>query len=126
MANAAELTTQTVNGRRDAVEPLSVPRRRRRRSRSGGLGYAPRAGSLFLSPPKHARRRRRRGPSLRAVLMTVVILAGLGAGAYALVRNQLDDDERRPAVVAFVNAWARGDYDAYELGRLMAGVREDA
>ncbi|HEX6025809.1 MAG TPA: penicillin-binding transpeptidase domain-containing protein, partial [Solirubrobacter sp.] len=44
--------------------------------------------------------------------MTVVILAGLGAGAYALVRNQLDDDERRPAVVAFVNAWARGDYDA--------------
>ena len=44
--------------------------------------------------------------------MTVVILAGLAAGAYALVRNQLDKDERRPAVQAFTDAWAKGDYEA--------------
>ena len=44
--------------------------------------------------------------------MTVVILAGLAAGAYALVRNQLEKDERRPAVQAFTDAWAKGDYEA--------------
>ncbi len=85
---------------------------RRRRRRSGGLGYSPRAGSLFLSPPKHARRRRRRGPSLSIILVVLVVLGGLAAGAYAFVRAQLDDDERRPAVVAFTEAWERGDYDA--------------
>jgi peptidoglycan glycosyltransferase len=84
---------------------------RRRRRRSGSLGYAPRAGSLFLSPPKSARRRRRRGPSLSA-LVAIVVLAGLGAGGYALVRAQLDTDDRRAAVQQFVAAWARGDHKA--------------
>lgn len=44
--------------------------------------------------------------------MIVVVLAGIGVGGYALGRSWLDDDERRPAVVAYVEAWKRGDYDA--------------
>ena len=44
--------------------------------------------------------------------MVLVVIGGLAAGAYALVRAQLDDDERRPAVVAFTEAWERGDYEA--------------
>ena len=44
--------------------------------------------------------------------MVLVVICGLAAGAYALVRAQLDDDERRPAVVAFTEAWERGDYEA--------------
>jgi hypothetical protein len=44
------------------------------------------------------------------VFVTVVVLAALAAGAYALVRRQLDSDERRPAVQAFVDAWSQGDY----------------
>lgn len=46
------------------------------------------------------------------LLVVVVVLGGVVAGGYALVRAQLDDDERRPAVVAFVEAWKRGDYEA--------------
>ncbi|RKQ87324.1 cell division protein FtsI/penicillin-binding protein 2 [Solirubrobacter pauli] len=85
---------------------------RRRRRRSGGLGYSPRAGSLFLSPPKSARRPRRRGPSLSLVFTALVALGALGFGGYALARSWMDDDERRPAVIAYVDAWKRGDYEA--------------
>jgi penicillin-binding protein A len=87
-----------------------VARRRRRRSRS--LGYAPRAGSLFLSPPKHARRRRRRGPSLTFLLIVLLLLGALAAGAYALVTARLERDDRRAVVESFVTAWARGDHEA--------------
>src|SRR4051794_24093479 len=80
----------------DPLEVSAVPRPRRRRS--GGLGYAPRAGSLFLASPRHARRRRRRGPSLSVAFVLVVVLAGLAAGAYALVHRQLDSDHRHEAV----------------------------
>ncbi|HET6550825.1 MAG TPA: penicillin-binding transpeptidase domain-containing protein [Solirubrobacter sp.] len=91
-----------------------MARRRRRRTRS--LGYSPRAGSLFLSQPKHARRRQRRGPSLTALLVGLVVLGGLAAGAYALVQQRLDRDDRRAAVERFVAAWERGDHAAmYEL-----------
>ena len=48
--------------------------------------------------------------------MLVVILAALGYGGYALVRAQLDSDERRATVEQFVTAWDEGDYEAmYEL-----------
>jgi beta-lactamase class D len=46
------------------------------------------------------------------VFVVIVLLGAFAAGAYALVRAQLDDDERRPAVVAYVDAWKKGDYDA--------------
>ncbi|MDA0137865.1 penicillin-binding transpeptidase domain-containing protein [Solirubrobacter deserti] len=72
----------------------------------------PRAGSPFLSPPKHARRRRRRGPSLSIVFTAIVLLGGLAAAGYAGVRAYLDEDERLPAVVAFTQAWERQDYEA--------------
>jgi peptidoglycan glycosyltransferase len=42
----------------------------------------------------------------------LVVVAGIGYGGYALVRNQLDNDERRPAVAAFAAAWGRGDHEA--------------
>jgi penicillin-binding protein A len=100
-----------------------VPRRRRRRS--GSLGYTPRAGSLFLSPPKARRRRRRgrayggfagqgparrrRGPSLVGPLIAILVLAALGGAAYLASQTVLKPDHRRDAVVAFVNAFKRGD-----------------
>ncbi len=85
---------------------------RRRRRRSGGLGYAPRAGSLFLSPPKQARRRSRRGPSLSlsVIVVLVVVVAGVAYGGYSLLHKQLDPDNRRPAVEKFTSAWVKGDY----------------
>lgn len=46
------------------------------------------------------------------MLVVLVLIGGLGFGGYTLVKAQLDDDERRPAVVAYVDAWKRGDYDA--------------
>lgn len=67
---------------------------------------------MFLSPPKQARKRRRGGPSLSIVFVAIVVFGGAVAGAYALVRSALDSDERRPAVVAYVDAWKRGDYEA--------------
>src|SRR5689334_13453493 len=41
----------------------------------------------------------------------VVVLAGVAAGAYALVHRQLHSDPRRAAVEKFTAAWARGDYE---------------
>jgi peptidoglycan glycosyltransferase len=67
---------------------------------------------VFLSPPKSARRRRRRGPSLSVVFVVLVVLGGVAAAGYAGVRAYLDEDERRPAVVAFTDAWERGDHEA--------------
>jgi Penicillin binding protein transpeptidase domain/NTF2-like N-terminal transpeptidase domain len=87
---------------------------RRRRRRSGTLGYAPRAGSPFLSGPP-ARRRRSHGtrnrPSLPLSTMftLVVLVAALGIGAYYLIREQLKTDHRPAAVRAFVAAWEKGD-----------------
>jgi hypothetical protein len=53
---------------------------------------------------------------LSILFVLVVVFAGVVAGAYALVRQQLDSDERVPAVTAFVDAWQRGDYEAmYDL-----------
>jgi hypothetical protein len=49
---------------------------------------------------------------LSILFVLVVVFAGAVAGAYALVRQQLDSDERLPAVTAFVDAWQRGDYNA--------------
>jgi peptidoglycan glycosyltransferase len=46
------------------------------------------------------------------VFVALVIFGGVVAGAYALARSYLDEDERRPAVVGFVDAWKRGDYEA--------------
>jgi hypothetical protein len=87
---------------------------RRRRRRSGTLGYAPRAGSPFLAGPPAKRRRSHRnrtGPSLPLSTMftLVVLVAGLGIGAYYLVREQLKTDHRPAAVRGFVAAWERGD-----------------
>jgi hypothetical protein len=99
-----------------------VPRRRRRRS--GSLGYSPRAGSLFLSPPKTARRRRhggpppiarrrrRSGPSLGAIATVVLVLVVLGGAAYGLARTVFKHDDRRDTAVSFANAWQRGDKNA--------------
>src|SRR4051795_10973212 len=92
--------TSTRRGRPDAV-----PRRRRRRS--GSLGYTPRAGSVFLSP-KAARRRRRRGPAL-VLLGGVAVVAALAGAASLAARTVLKPDHRREAVVAFAAAWTRGD-----------------
>jgi peptidoglycan glycosyltransferase len=91
---------------------------RRRRRRTGSLGYAPRAGSLFLSPPKSANRRRRRqrsrgqGPSLSLVVVSLVVLAAVVYGAYALISSQLHKDQRHATVEKLVTAWTKGDYEA--------------
>src|SRR5690242_16709457 len=87
---------------------------RRRRRRSGTLGYAPRAGSPFLAGPPAKRRRshgNRNRPSLPLSTMftLVVLVAALGIGAYYLVREQLKVDHRPAAVRAFVAAWEKGD-----------------
>ncbi|WP_051324008.1 penicillin-binding transpeptidase domain-containing protein [Candidatus Solirubrobacter pratensis] len=86
---------------------------RRRRRRSGTLGYTPRAGSPFLSgPPARRRRRNRSLPSLSAVLTVIVVIAALGAGGYYLVSKQLETDHRPATVRAFVTAWEKGDQKA--------------
>jgi hypothetical protein len=99
---------------------------RRRRRRTGSLGYAPRAGSLFLSPPKSTTRRRRRqrgygaggrgggggAPSLSIVFVGIVLVAALGYGAYALISSRLHTDNRHKAVEQFTAAWQKGDYEA--------------
>ncbi len=90
---------------------------RRRRRRSGKLGYAPRAGSPFLAGPPARRRRTHRtrtGPSLPLSTMftLVVLVAALGVGAYYLVREQLKTDHRPAALSAFVAAWEKGDHAA--------------
>jgi hypothetical protein len=87
---------------------------RRRRRRSGTLGYAPRAGSPFLAGPPAKRRRshgNRNRPSLPLSTMftLVVLVAALGIGAYYLVREQLKVDHRPAAVRGFVAAWEKGD-----------------
>jgi peptidoglycan glycosyltransferase len=88
---------------------------RRRRRRTGSLGYSPRAGSLFLSPPRASRRRRRQrgqGPSLSVIVVGLVVVAAVVYGAYALISSQLHNDERRPTVEKFATAWAKGDHEA--------------
>jgi len=45
------------------------------------------------------------------IVVVLVVLGGLAAGAYALVHRQLDADERRPAVTKFVEAWTQGKYN---------------
>lgn len=44
--------------------------------------------------------------------MALVVFGGVVAGGYAAVHAYLDKDERLPAVVAFTEAWERGDYEA--------------
>jgi hypothetical protein len=43
--------------------------------------------------------------------VTVVVLAGVAAAAYALVHKQLNADHRHEAVERFTAAWVRGDYE---------------
>ena len=83
---------------------------------------------MFLSPPKARRRRRgraysggfagpsaprrRRGPSLLAVAIAVLVIAAIGGAIYVATRTVLKPDHRREAVVTFVEAWERGDQEA--------------
>jgi peptidoglycan glycosyltransferase len=46
------------------------------------------------------------------VFVAVVVLAGLGYGAYALISSRLHSDKRHEAVEAFATAWAKGDHEA--------------
>jgi peptidoglycan glycosyltransferase len=90
---------------------------RRRRRRSGKLGYAQRAGSPFLAGPPARRRRSHRGHSgpslpLSTMFTLVVVVAALGVGGYYLVREQLKTDHRPAAARAFVTAWEKGDHAA--------------
>jgi penicillin-binding protein A len=86
---------------------------RRRRRRTGTLGYAPRAGSPFLSgPPARRRRRSRNLPSFTAILTVLVVLAALGAGGYYLISEQLKTDHRPKVLQAYVAAWEKGDEKA--------------
>jgi penicillin-binding protein A len=87
---------------------------RRRRRRSGTLGYAPRAGSPFLAGPPARRRRShksRNRPSLPLSTMftLLVVIVAAGVGAYYLVREQLKTDHRPAALRGFVAAWEKGD-----------------
>ena len=43
--------------------------------------------------------------------MLIVLLAGVAAGAYALVHSKLNQDHRHAAVEKFTDAWVRGDYE---------------
>jgi hypothetical protein len=89
---------------------------RRRRRRTGSLGYSPRAGSLFLSPPRASRRRRRprggggQGPSLSVIVVGLVVAAAAIYGGYALISSQLHKDHRHEAVEKFTAAWVKSDY----------------
>jgi Penicillin binding protein transpeptidase domain/NTF2-like N-terminal transpeptidase domain len=83
---------------------------------------------VFLSPPKARRRRRgraysggfagpsaprrRRGPSLVAVAIAILVIAAIGGGIYLARRTVLKPDHRQDAVVKFVDAWKRGDQAA--------------
>jgi penicillin-binding protein A len=82
---------------------------------------------VFLSPPKARRRRRgrayggfagpavtrrRRGPSLVAPAIALLVVAAIGGGIYLATRTVLKPDHRRDAVAKFVDAWKRGDQAA--------------
>src|SRR5438128_1282202 len=87
--------------------------RRRRRSMFASSGPSRRTSASWLEPGRSGRRRRRGrgGGDVRwgAWLIGLLLLGGIGAGAYFYLDHRAKVDDQRATAKRFFTAYARGD-----------------